>query len=486
MRNDNNEQHENGNRPCGKDSRKVKATDLFKDPWMPGLVHVEFKEASKSGVDINNLEDAERRRKPGYHKLPDEWGDDLKEVVRDYNLSAWEPSFPLRHSGSRLTIDQARKFYEGSGRQKFVTLRFPDAADVVQIAARLREIDQLKRANPVAKVIPAQIDDQYFGQSDQVVTPLADGFENQWYAFRCNLHQALEQQITGKDVVIAVIDWGFDVSHPDYCGNIALTRNVQYDDDAVGNGNLIHHGTGALGLAGARVNSRGMVGFAPDSTLWAIQAGEDDDFNPDHWVKAIDFVREEDSDSKPKVIILEAQTALRGNIESNLLINQAIFNASQAGIMVCVPAGNAAGDAGHDDQDPPEEIPETGSILVGASTVDNIVTGKTGERITVYAPGDAAHDLTCTSLPERYTNHFGGTSGAVAKVGGAVALLLQGNGSLRPAEVKYILQQSKNDVFDITDEGEKVKVGVLLDCQYAVPKCTGGEEPVLTKYSAMV
>lgn len=459
----------------GKHPRPV--GDLFTNPWMPGLVQVVFKNPVTDGFE----------EATGQDKFPDQWPGQLKKVLQK-NKGTWKPSFPLLYPWSKRESEEdfkrARDFYIKSERGKFVTFHFPADADVLQIAADLKGIPGIERAKPVAKVVPPRINDPLFGESDFVQT-LASGLENQWYAFRCKLPQALEQ-VDGRGVVVAVIDWGFDDSHPDYSEGITLKWNVKRLNDRVGNGNAIHHGTGALGLAGARLNnSEGMVGFAPDANLWAIQAGEDDEFNPEYWMKAIDFVREQDSPHR-KVIILEVQTAFRGNIESNDVINQAIRDAVAAGIVVCVPAGNGMGDAGKDEEG--NDITETGSVLVGATDVENQVLGKTGTRITVYAPGDPEHDLTCTSLPDRYTNYFGGTSGAVAKVGGAVALLLDADDLLTPAEVKRLLRESETRVVTITDEGEKVEVGVLLDCRYAVYSCTARKQPapVLTNYTAMV
>ncbi len=450
------------------------------DPWMPGLVEVQFQKASDSGVFDGNFEDATERRKPS-----DKWQSELLKVLLDNQMSTWKPSFALTYPWSKRSeehLREARAFYEKSGRGRFVTFRFSGKEDVTEIAAELRKVPGIAQAKPVARLVPTQIDEPLLGSSGQV-QPFAGGLENQWYAFRCNLPDALEQ-VTGKDVVIAAIDWGFDRSHPEYTAGIALRKNIYHNSQGVGSGNCIHHGTAVLGLAGARLNSQGMVGFAPDSVLWAIQAGEDDVMHPEYWREAIDFVREQDSGGRRKVIILEAQTAKRGNIEGDLTINQAIRDAIAANIVVCVPAGNGSGDADKDDEG--NDIPETGSVLVGATTHQDVAFGKGGPRIAVYAPGDPEHDLTCTSLPERYTNFFGGTSGAVAKVGGAVALLLQSDNSLTPAEVRDLLRQSETIVFDA--DGAQIPDAVLLDCRYAVYNSTARKQParVLTNCSAMV
>lgn len=496
MRNDNDEHKHNEHRndhliPPHGGPRPVKTGNIVNNPWMPGLVEVKFKSSNDSGVLLQDSASDDERRNPAH-----QWPRGLTKVINTYRIEGWKPSFPVQYPWSRQTREQAEKFYRDSGRDQYVTLRFSADADVARIAAAIANLPEIERARPVARLIPSAITDPYLGPDDQVQT-FAGGLENQWYAFRCKLPATLEQ-FKGNGVAIAAIDWGFDVSHPDYAGGIKLTKNVHYNNEYVGNGNYIHHGTSVLALAGARDDGEGMVGFAPQSDLWAIQAGEDEIMVPDDWRAAIDFVTFADSPypNSPtlKVIILEAQTAARGNIEGVETINKAITDAVNAGVVVCVPAGNAIGkDAGEDDQDPPQPIPETGSILVGATWYDsnkNVVCSRHGERIAVYAPGDPSHDLTGTSLPELYTNFFGGSSGAVAKVGGAAALLLGADKTLTPAQVKNLLRESETEVVRLMPNGEEQRAGVLLDCEYAISNYQSdphqAQERVLTKTSAMV
>jgi len=86
-----------------------------------------------------------------------------------------------------------------------------------------------------------------------------------------------------------------------------------------------------------------------------------------------------------------------------------------------------------------------------------------GPRVVVYAPGARDNDLTCEAGGGHVLS-FGGTSGAVAKVGGAVALILEANPSLTPVEVRDILRHSTIPVVREVDP----PIGVLLDCQQAV------------------
>ena len=443
--------------PTGNQSRPASFTDP-KSPWVPGLVEVVFKEDFDSGVLDPGFGNTRERQKPS-----DRWGSKLLEILRDNQLLGWKPSFPVTRPWSKQPQDKARDFLKKSGRDKYVTFRFAESADVAQIATDLLKVPEIKRATPVAKIVPPSISEPFLVGTGAVQV-LEDGFQNQWYAFRCNLPQVLEEY-TGRDVVVAAIDWGFSEFHPEYAAAIELKKNIYKNDETIDNGNYGHHGTAVLGLAAARLNGAGMVGFAPGSRLWAIQAGEDEVVNHEHWRDAIDFVRLESSPYR-KVIILEIQTASGGNVEAIPSINQAIVDAIADNIVVCVPAGNRAGDAGKDDLG--NDIPATGSVLVGATVFDpdhNYLQGRQGESIVVYAPGDTYRDVTCINQAINYTNRFGGTSGAVAKVGGAVALLLEANGYLAPAQVRDILKHTNIPVK--TFAGVQQTAG-LLDCEHAI------------------
>lgn len=424
-----------------------------KSSWVPGLVEVKFRSSHDSGlVNFDFSKPLERQQRQKH------WSPELSQILTKSKLLMWRPSFPLRYPWSTESEAEARKFYAASGRDRLITFRFPDNADVSKIAKQLQSLPEVTRANPVAKVAPpAPIRDKLFGTNDQDAS-------HQWYAFRCKLPQALDT-VTGAGVIVAMIDWGFDDTHQEYGPFIQLKRNFVNNGPSISDGGSFEHGTASIGLAGARLDGKGMVGFAPDSILWAIQAGADSNVNYTDWVEAIDFVRSQPA-SERKVIVLEIQTESGGNVECIDAINQAIRDAIAANIVVCVPAGNNPGDPGKDDDH--RDIPVTCSVLVGATDFHpqhNFVNSREGSRIVVYAPGDPENDLTCRSGNE-HTLAFGGTSGAVAKVGGAVALMLEANPSLTPGQVRDILGSSTIPAL----RDRRHPVGVLLDCQDAVSR----------------
>jgi subtilisin family serine protease len=333
-------------------------------------------------------------------------------------------------------------------KQKYVDLHFPADSDSASILSDLTTLPEVERAVVKPMAIPPNAIpmDPLVGASDQVAIDPATGLEHEWYVFRCQVNQAW-MRATGRNVIIADIDFGFLVTHQDLAPNLDMSHahNSVDGSTTVNAGDNTDHGTAVLGLAGASANGIGMAGIAPGATLWPIQAnaGNGPALPGDAFANAIDWVTNANTGGKRLVINLEVQTGLFGNYEMLPAVNLAIRNAIAKNIVVCVAAGNGNKDAGIGDDGQP--IPPTGSILVGATQYDpnNNVRAwfsNFGSRIVVSAPGDQDHDVTCSnSAANAYRNGFGGTSGATPKVSGTVALLLEINPLLTHDQVKQIL-----------------------------------------------
>jgi subtilisin family serine protease len=74
--------------------------------------------------------------------------------------------------------------------------------------------------------------------------------------------------VSGQPVNVAILDTGIDATHPDL--NVAGGANCTNDKLAatVDPGG---HGTRVAGVVGARRDGNGIVGVAPDSTLWSVR-----------------------------------------------------------------------------------------------------------------------------------------------------------------------------------------------------------------------
>jgi subtilisin family serine protease len=354
-------------------------------------------------------------------------------------------------------------------RARLLHVRFEPGRNLRRIAMALRGLSIVKRADPLPGDAPPGIpDDPLVGISDR-------DSRKQWYLFRCRALRAWDLA-TGRNVVIADVDWGCRITHQDLT-NIEPQKAYNSHDGSheVGNGKHVSHGTSVLGIAGGVRNHLGIVGFAPDAKLWPIQAVAPVDHGRrppgSAWARGIDYVLAS-SDTRRKVLMIENQSPRGRNIEQEYALNQAIQDGIAHGLIIVVAAGNGAADVRLDDSN--KAIPKTGSILVGATDFHprfNIRScfSNFGERLTVSAPGDSRHDVTCTSKSDSaYRVHFGGTSGATPKVAGVCAMMLEADPSLSHQDVKSILKMTGSEVLAPPNK----PAGVFLDAYAAVRMAT--------------
>jgi filamentous hemagglutinin family protein len=231
----------------------------------------------------------------------------------------------------------------------------------------------------------------------------------------------VHRMVRGTNVPIAVIDSEIDVTHPDLEG--AVTKRF----DAVGAPETPHaHGTG---MAGAIAAHRRLLGTAPAARLLAVHAfsstaatAESTTFNI---LKGINWSVQEG------VRIINMSFA--GPRDPSL--ERALKAAYDKGIVLIAAAGNAG------PKSPPlfpGAIPYV--IAVTATDVeDKLFTGANrGKYISVAAPGV---DI-LVPAPEGEYQMTTGTSVAAAEVSGIVALLLERNPKLTPADIRRILTAS--------------------------------------------
>ena len=291
----------------------------------------------------------------------------------------------------------------------FVRISFPAGTNATEVLRALRASPEVAQAVPVPDALPPTVAPSFPALTDPLIGAFGDGvtpdaqtgLERQWYLHRTRVPEAWSLS-RGRGVVIADIDWGFRTTHQDLGTNLDLARSYNAVDGGqdIGFGPAISHGTAVTGIAAGAGNGKGIAGYAPEATLWLIQANDAPGPRKaeEPWASAIEYVRTADSGGKRKVIILEVQTGAYGNYEQVPSVNAAIRRAIASNCVVCVAAGN--GDRPADVNDRGEPIPPTGSILVGATAFAGTSNPRAGfsnygSRVVVSAPGDPAHDITC-------------------------------------------------------------------------------------------
>jgi len=327
-------------------------------------------------------------------------------------------------------------------------------------------------------------------------------FTRQWYLEAQTGPQLYEEsslsavaawEITkgSRDVVVAVIDNGFDISHPDFQGFNKVVHPKDYIDGDSNPfpefGAKFNHGTPCAGIAIAESNGTGIVGIAHGCAFMPVRfslSASDD--------QLVDMF--EEVARKADVVSCSWSTPPVNSPLSQLLFDTLERIATTGGTkgkgcVLCFAAGNYNapvrqnvnndGFAWIDSQG--RQRTTKGSILNGFAAHPFVVTvaastslnrhaaySNWGSEICICAPSNNFHPLDRQKFvagrsvwttddeaygrgfttSSRFTNNFGGTSASTALVAGVAALVLSVNPNLSATEVKEILQTTADKITD--------------------------------------
>lgn len=285
----------------------------------------------------------------------------------------------------------------------------------------------------------------------------------------------------GEDVVVAVLDTGTDLDHPDLVGQFDVAddgtvgRDLVDRDDEPRDPN--GHGTIVAGLVAAAANNgEGVAGVAPLARLMPVRVLDADGRGTASTVDAgIRWAVDNGADVIN--LSLEVEETDGGPDATLTAPNAAIEYAWERGVVVIAATGNSgAGAAGYPDSSP--------VVLVGATDKqDELATFSDADRLdAVMAPGVDMVSTWCQPAPEgcnpdaRY-GEGDGTSFAAPVASGVVALLL--GAGLDHQQAVRILRET---AIDLGEEGPDERFGVgRIDAAAAVAAGAGllasGEAP---------
>ncbi|MFQ6015390.1 MAG: S8 family peptidase, partial [Anaerolineae bacterium] len=260
--------------------------------------------------------------------------------------------------------------------------------------------------------------------------------------------QVWEAGYTGKGVTLAVVDTGLDHDHPDFAGRIAETTDFTGEGPADNHG----HGTHVASIAAGSGEASGgkYRGVAPEAAIYAAKVLRGDGSGMMSDVMAgVEWAVEK------KVRVINLSLGGPAACDGRDALSETCDAAVKAGAVVCVAAGNAGpgrstiGSPGcarlvitmgaTDDEDNVADFSSRGPTSDGRVKPDIVFPG-----VGIIA-GRARGTSMGTPLDQYYTQ-ASGTSMATPHCSGAVALLLQANPDLTPAEVKDILMRTAKDL----------------------------------------
>lgn len=338
----------------------------------------------------------------------------VDKIARGYGLS--------RRSLQRVRLTQST-LYRYSLRK---------GRTVESVVARLRADKRIASAQP----------NMVFRLQDGDAKALAGA---QYAATKLRLKQ-VHRVAKGDGVVVAVLDSGVDISHPELAGSVTASVNALSSQ-----AQAEPHGTGIASVIAAHVN---LVGMAPAARVLAVRA-----FSGARSTSATgttaDIVRaiEIAVDAGTRVVNMSFAGP------SDPLLARVIAAASARGVIFVAAGGNAGPDA-------PPAYPAADPNVIAVTATDAadalFPAANRGAYIGVAAPGV---DILVAAPGKGYALSSG-TSVAAAHVSGLVALMLQEDSTMSPADARRMLDQSAQD---LGPAGRDAQFGAgLIDPERAV------------------
>ncbi len=280
--------------------------------------------------------------------------------------------------------------------------------------------------------------------------------------------------VTGRNVTVAVLDTGINSQHVDLAGKVV--QNVRLADtqsvpasfaypsplENLSNTDLVAgHGTfvsGVIAASGASSSGK-FAGVAPGARLLGLSAG---DLNLMYVLSGFDYLLEKRA--KYNVRVVNCSFSANTVYDPNDPVNVATKMLTDAGVNIVFSAGNSG--PGNGTMNPYAIAPWV--IGVGATDVTGKLAGYSSrgnfgddlQHPSLVAPGTdivslrsaptvtgvsgiASADIKrLTPLELPYYTTATGTSFSAPQVAGAIALMLEANPSLTPADVKDILSRT--------------------------------------------
>ena len=288
----------------------------------------------------------------------------------------------------------------------------------------------------------------------------AHQYNDPYFKLQANLQQMQISQAhgktTGRNITIAMIDTGVDLTHPDLIDQI--TQNENFASGISPDFSNDKHGTAVAGIMVARKdNGTGIIGIAPDAKLIALKACWPNQTDSIEAVcNSFTLALAVNAAIKTGAKILNMSLAGPQDSFLELLLNKAI----EKGIIVI------AADTGLAKQD--ENFPASLKNVISVQSVKqpdfhHIKPEHITPVETITAPGEKI----LTTLPHGTYDFISGSSIAAAEVSGIVALLLELKPDLTSAETKSILQKSELPATNGSFSGINANTAVSALCETA-------------------
>ena len=384
---------------------------------------------------------------------------------------------------SKTMLKWARAFKRAYPGKEYEITYYDKELDILQIMVPSSEREMIKTSLPgqLPEFSFEVYDESVYGFDSQMSDPMMNDSSAAWYFNPIDAEGAWEISTGNPDVVIAVVDNGFDASHPEFKDRIYKTHNILTHKSSVfpictGNG-IDGHGTHvAATVAGNCNNGLGLTGIAPECRLMLVQVGADSKTRALSATAIIDGVKYAIKNGADVINVSLGQPASYyekslpeyrqlNHIQNSYRQAEAIWSklVDMADARKCVLVLAAGNDAVISGIDPWKRNNST--IIVSAldQSLNKASFSNYGvfpqlgrEYSTVSAPGVAIF----SAIPNDSYDYCDGTSMACPIVSGSVALLKCLDRSLSTLQIINLFKETGVNVDD--DIGPMINIGKAM------------------------
>ncbi len=343
--------------------------------------------------------------------------------------------------------DNYKVIYYNSNGARRINIQFP-----ANEKSKLK--DNLKTQLPDYHLVI--VDEAIFNNEVIPQDPAFSDPNKNWSYQAVKVYSAWDVTEGSPDIIVAIIDDGFDLSQPEFQGKIINPYNVPADNNQPNTGRVgMYHGTHVSATAiGNMNNSYGLCGIAPNCKYMPIQVGDANGlmsttaiidgifYAIDNGAAVINMSLGMPALDGMQNISEQAQEEFMRNtfLEEEELWNQIFEVADSNNVTIVLAAGNDNVIVG---LDPMQRYPNTIKVSAVDPYLHKADFSDYGKLSTISAPGVEIY----SALPNNDFGFLQGTSMAAPMVTGGVALIKSQNPDLTNQEIIELLQQTGKPLY---------------------------------------
>ena len=307
-----------------------------------------------------------------------------------------------------------------------------------------------------------------------------------WYLNAIGAQDAWKITVGDSSVIVAVVDNGFDISHPEIKGKIVNPYNVLTRDASlrpiITKEGVDAHGTHVAATAvGNCNNGEGLLGIAPKCRLMPVQVGNDNptgSMSNQAVMEGVLYAINHGADVinvslgmyTPDIVKLMSEGQQLNYISNSmrqeeLLWNKVFEKAKQKNCVVVFAAGNDNVISGIDPKKRSSDAIRVSAVNTGLVKADFSNYGVYPNLNRIYSTISAPGVSIFSAAPDNKYESMNGTSMAAPVVSGTVALIKSIDKGLTGEQIVRILQETGKNVGN--------NIGPLLQLHKAVLTAKG-------------